>query len=362
MRTHLVWAARLAWRKRLWFGVALGLLALVGVVLGLPRWVVLVGVLAWLYPTRREVPRALSEIDRYGLAYRAALEADPADPKRPRLLEDARAQLARMRLPSWPLPALSAYLLVLALALVVPSRSWTASPPVEARQQPPQVEETSAPKPQTESGAPAEPASSRPQENETAPAPSGETPAETAASPEGRDATPTPSEPQAPPQTGEGEPKGQPSAAPSTEPAAGEAEAGAPDENASAGSPAEPGAPSEATGREPGEAQGQAGEGVAQGEVTGRPEAGAPSPEAPGPEALPGAPDASAGERLPETLLSAESETPTGPLQAGDLPAPWPEGRPPEVVRARAETYLSEEPLPPEVRELVSRYFDLEGP
>lgn len=362
MRTHLVWAARLAWRKRLWLGAGLGLLALVGVVLGLPRWVVLVGFLAWLYPTRRELPRALSEIDRYGLAYRAALEADPDDPKRPRLLEAARAQLAKMRPPSRPWPALLAYLLVLALALVVPSRPWTEPAPVEAGQQAPRVEEASAPKPQTEAGAPVEPASSPPPEKETAPAPSGETPAETAASPEGQDATPTPSQPQVPPQTGEGEPKGQPSAAPSAEPAAGEVEAGSPGANASPGSPAEPGAPSEAAAPAPGEARGQAGEGMAPGEVTGRPEAGTPSPEAPGPEALPGALDAPDGERLTATPPSAESETPTGALEAGDLPAPWPEGRPPEVVRARVETYLSEEPLAPEVRELVLRYFELEGP
>ncbi|MCX7740951.1 MAG: hypothetical protein N2047_08010 [Meiothermus sp.] len=41
------------------------------------------------------------------------------------------------------------------------------------------------------------------------------------------------------------------------------------------------------------------------------------------------------------------------------LPSPWRAGQPPENVQRQAEKYLESEPLPPEVREVVRRYFEL---
>lgn len=41
------------------------------------------------------------------------------------------------------------------------------------------------------------------------------------------------------------------------------------------------------------------------------------------------------------------------------LPSPWQAGPPPENVQRQAEKYLESEPLPPEVREVVRRYFEL---
>jgi len=46
-----------------------------------------------------------------------------------------------------------------------------------------------------------------------------------------------------------------------------------------------------------------------------------------------------------------------GPPQK--LPNPWASGTPPQNVQRQAEKYLENEPLPPEVRDIVRRYFEL---
>ncbi len=55
-----------------------------------------------------------------------------------------------------------------------------------------------------------------------------------------------------------------------------------------------------------------------------------------------------------EGLLSPE-----GQGEASPLPAPWPQGQPPEKVRRGVEVYLERTPLAPEDRELLRRYFGL---
>ncbi|WP_182482713.1 hypothetical protein [Calidithermus roseus] len=42
-----------------------------------------------------------------------------------------------------------------------------------------------------------------------------------------------------------------------------------------------------------------------------------------------------------------------------NLPNPWRGGQPPQSVRRQVERYLESEPLPPEVRNLLRRYFEL---
>jgi hypothetical protein len=41
------------------------------------------------------------------------------------------------------------------------------------------------------------------------------------------------------------------------------------------------------------------------------------------------------------------------------LPSPWEAGQPPQDVQRQAEQFLESEPLPPEVRDIVRRYFEL---
>ena len=71
----------------------------------------------------------------------------------------------------------------------------------------------------------------------------------------------------------------------------------------------------------------------------------------------------------PPLSPSVDAQRPAGeaPLSRGEnrqgrplpLPSPWPSGQPPQNVQRQAEKYLESEPLPPEVRELLRRYFEL---
>lgn len=142
-------------------------------------------------------------------------------------------------------------------------------------------------------------------------------------------------------------------------------------------------APAREAGAPPSEGQGQQDGAQAPREGTGGPGKGEEGPAAkaegrapvgnpaPGPagESPGGAQGKPPGEG--QTPLPTLGETPSGPEAGllspggeggdGDLPAPWPGGRPPEGVRRGAEVYLERTPLPPEARELLRRYFGLEG-
>jgi len=163
------------------------------------------------------------------------------------------------------------------------------------------------------------------------------------------------------------------------EPSAGEGESGGGSEKAAAGGDAKekPLPSAEASG----EGRGGAGRESAAAGATGAPmaaEGGAEGAlqaadlgdgvEAAGAQGkgVPGdAPDVRGGGAAPGAGLAQTPGVHEGPAAApqdAPLPAPWPEGEPPEGVRQRAERYLMEFPLSPEVRDLVERYFELSSP
>jgi hypothetical protein len=82
-----------------------------------------------------------------------------------------------------------------------------------------------------------------------------------------------------------------------------------------------------------------------------------------------GSPQGQTPQTRPPQNLPLRTEGPAGeaPLGRGEnrqgrpapLPSPWASGQPPQNVQRQAEKYLESEPLPPEVRNLVRRYFEL---
>lgn len=255
--------------------------------------------LALLLPARPFEGRALRAIARKSLAYPTALAYGEE-----RLWQEAKK--VRMEPPPFPTGLLLAYLLVLLLALA-PWKPLEGERP-EPRQ-PPATEAPAFGKGQG-SAREASPAGE-------AKAPPREAPAPGAEGPRGKDGAQAPREgtkgEEGPPSSGKGQ-EGPSLKAGRTPPA---------------GNPA----------------QGPAGErpGGAQGKPPGEGQTPLPTPGK-----IPSGPEAG--------LLS-----PGGEGGSGDLPAPWPGGRPPEGVRRGAEVYLERTPLPPEARELLRRYFGLEG-
>ncbi|MER3445139.1 MAG: hypothetical protein C4333_13895, partial [Meiothermus sp.] len=114
------WAGRLAWRRRVQWA-----LTAVALLLPLALWVHpawgLLSLLALLYPSRLELPHALRQLDeRYGLAYRSALEAPPSHPWREHLEAAARASVQQAQLPRFPWLAAGVYLALLGAAWLLP--------------------------------------------------------------------------------------------------------------------------------------------------------------------------------------------------------------------------------------------------
>lgn len=123
---HRVWAARRAWRVRLWLAIGLALLLFPLAWLVHPAWV-LGSLLGLLYPSRWEERRALADLDRqYGLAYRSALEAPPNHPWRNQLQLESEASLRGARLPALPWVFVALYLALVGLA-------WLMPPPPQKR-------------------------------------------------------------------------------------------------------------------------------------------------------------------------------------------------------------------------------------
>ncbi len=295
---HWTYAGRLAWRWRL--GLASGL-ALLGLLW--PPFLPL-SPLPLLLPARLWERAALRAIARHSLAYPTALAYG----------EEAlwaEARKVRVDLPPFPWPLLALYLTLLLLGLLGLSWRtgqgvpwWAPTPPPWTREAP------------------------RPGEGGAAPRPS-----EASRTVPGE--TPTPGE--APGPRGKGEevsPQGTPGDVP---PQAKGAETPDPGERA-------PGTPESGIGREA-----QAPSGPREGGFGPGPGGEAPAlgnPEVPPP-----------GAQGPEAGL-----LPPGPGEGGEAPPlpPWPQGRPPERVQRGAEVYLERTPLPPEVRDLLRRYFGLE--
>jgi len=319
---HRRYAGRLAWQKRAWlFLLLLAAAALAGWFLGRPQ-VVGLAFCAFLYPVRWEEPRALRAIDARSLAYRAWLEAGPDHPLAARLAEAARREIEALPLPRFPWPELLVGALALTLATFF--LMGPASPP-----------------PATASGKPAV-------ETER-----GVSPGEGAAPKE-----------DSPAEGGNREAGGRTPKAPPISRATGAADAG----KALAGEGVEREAPAGGAAAGPGEG----------GPVAGRASGDRPSGGDGAPVGGNRAPAESEGESSAPAWARGAAPTPSGAAGPGSggapppppavaprgrgLPSPWPEGRPPEAVVRRAESYLSEWPLTPEERRLVARYFGLSAP
>ena len=312
-------AQRLAWRKRVALGFFLLLLGAVLALLTGERAGLLLPLAALLYPARREEARALTYLDRFGLAYRAWLEADPGDPLYPELARAAEAQAQRVRPPRFPLLGLAA-LLVLWAALGL----WAPSGP----------------------GAPEEVA--RPAAAPERPRPAG-------------GAAPAPEEP--PEEAGKA---ASPSTSPRSRARPGE-EAGKKGAETPEGTMPETARPAPGTAKDrprPGEEAGPEGAGR---RLPGGAESGSEAAEGAPPEdgkALGRAASGSAAKGAPAWGAGPGDSgvppvPPPEPAAGERLPSPWPKGRPPEAVRRRAADYLEAVPLTPAQRRVLEAYFGL---
>lgn len=419
---HRVWAIRRAWRVRLWLAAGLALLLLPLALLVHPAWV-LASLLGLLYPTRWEEPRALAELDRrYGLAYRSALEAPLHHPWRSQLQAEAEASLREARPPNWPWVLALAYLALVGMAWVLPPLHWpSAAPPVVADSPsgpgdalPQNGGSASSPPPpnpglQTERGPEEAPPAEKERVQGAADQNQTQNPAaqdaarteQTAQSSQDRE-QPAPNTVQSPQNTPTGQP--QPN---QTGQATNPAEQSPPTSQPGQAQPRQPGQaqpaqPGQVQPQQPGQARPQQ-PGQTQPPQTGS--QGEQAPPAPGPRASETAPQpgqtqpAQPGQAQPQQpgpqpgqgQASGQSQPrgeqgsgqvtnpplrpptnaqrPAGeaPLGRGEnrqgrpqpLPSPWPSGQPPQNVQRQAEKYLESEPLPPEVRDLLRRYFEL---
>ncbi|GIW31632.1 MAG: hypothetical protein KatS3mg071_1806 [Meiothermus sp.] len=433
---HRAWAARRAWRVRLWLATGLALLLFPLAWLVHPAWV-LGSLLGLLYPSRWEERRALADLDRqYGLAYRSALEAPPHHPWRNQLQLEAAASLRGARLPTIPWVFVALYLVLVGLAWVMPplrppsSPAVASSPPSPPAPQttrptdpaqpspqpteppPPQGNSSEGQQPGVEPGEAINPAEesqptrtdspaqeggaqgqNQPQDavgqdatrpgqtgenlqgrEEPSSSPNGQDPAQSgqnSPNPTGQPQTNQPGQAQPPqpgqaqpPQPGQAQPSqpgqaqpSQPGQAQPTQPGQTQpSQAGRPQSEPN--QPSQPGQPSQS---QPGQAQpsqpGQA-----------QPGQGQPSRDNPGQGQARGGEGGSPQARPPQNLpLRTERPAGEAPLSRGEnrqgrpapLPSPWASGQPPQNVQRQAEKYLESEPLPPEVRNLVRRYFEL---
>uniref|UniRef100_A0A7C3DMG2 Uncharacterized protein n=1 Tax=Meiothermus ruber TaxID=277 RepID=A0A7C3DMG2_MEIRU len=416
---HRVWAARRAWRVRLWLAIGLALLLFPLAWLVHPAWV-LGSLLGLLYPSRWEERRALADLDRqYGLAYRSALEAPPNHPWRNQLQLEAAASLRGARLPVFPWAFAALYVLLLGLVWVLPPLRLPSSSPAVASSPPPISQTTRSTDPAQPSPRQAEPPppQGNPSESQppglepgAAPTPAEETqptqpdapiqeaqgrdaqgqnqpqdavgqdatrPGQTGENLQGREQPSSSPNGQDPAQPGQNSPN--PTGQPQTDqpgqaqpPQPGQAQPPQPGQ----AQPAQPGnssRPGQAQPSQPGQAQppqpGQAQPGQQPGQ-------GQPSRDNPGQGQARGgeggSPQGQTPQARPPQNLPLRTERPAGeaPLSRGEnrqgrpapLPSPWASGQPPQNVQRQAEKYLESEPLPPEVRDVLRRYFELPPP
>lgn len=416
---HRVWAARRAWWVRLGIALGLVLLLLPLAVLVHPAWA-LVSALGLLYPTRWEEPRALADLDRrYGLAYRSALEAPAHHPWRDQLRAEAEASLRGARPPAFPWIAAGLYLALVGLVwflppLGLPSAASSAAP---APSEPASTQEEGATGPQAgqppsvqappQSPGTAAPGSLEPPSGEAEGSAGGTTGQE--APQEAADGTTQPDQPgqglQPPASSQEnrsaaqpGNPEGQPQPTASGQPQTGQPAQDVPGQAQPppSGQPQPPQTGRSSPGQTP---QGQpvlAPSGAEPNPSGPPPQPPQAEPSQPGPgrpeqaQPQPGRASPADGQRVqgrgqpgggeqgnpgvgtqarPAQRPPANPQRPAGeaPLSRGEgqqgrpmpLPSPWRAGQPPENVQRQAEKYLESEPLPPEVREVVRRYFEL---
>ncbi|RIH93850.1 hypothetical protein [Meiothermus granaticius] len=409
---HQIWAARRAWRQRLLRAGGLALLSLPLVLWSHPAWVLL-SLLGLVYPSSREEGRALAELDRrYGLAYRSALEAPAGHPWHAQLEAEAQASLKEAKPPGFPWVFLLVYGLLLGAAWLLPGVRWSwGAQPVGTTSQTAPAHPSTAPHPPASPSrvSPLNPAEPQPPSPSSAPPDAGRA-SRPAGGEQGDGARPTPAAAgQEPPnRSSPGSAPGQDSAQPNpTQPGSsqnsappspsGSSQNAAPAPTGSPSSPSSPGSQAsgnpqpdsrpmggpEGQGSVPSDrgaagnrsvGDGQRGRGIPEG---GRPapsganggDAGTPRPAPAGSSRSPDGGDAGAPANptpIPPAPAGASraGEAPLGraPGQNGtpqQLPSPWPAGSPPQKVQRQAQNYLENEPLPPEVRDLLRRYFEL---
>jgi len=293
----------------------------------------LLPLLALLYPSRLEEKRALSLIDRESLAYRTWLETEEEG-----LWPAAREAADRVSPPRFPWAALFLTLVLAAGVWALPlgegAKADEAAPEFLAG-------EANTPKRPEREGSKGREAEQKKPGVKGKKVVEGERPKGAASAEEGR----------------LGEEDLEPRAAKESGPTAGPMATGA--SGVEALKEQGPGTLDPATEgpRERVEAfkehgAGEPGAGAKEGKSGAGVEEGKP---APGKGGEAGAPEVKGAEGPPPV---PGAETPR--LEA--LPSPWPEGRPPEGVQARAASYLSETPLTPRQRRVLERYFELSPP
>jgi hypothetical protein len=121
LRLHRAWYGRRAWQWRARSVLIVLGVCVLGVLLGLPKWVLGVSLFGAFVPVRLERRASLAEIEsRYGAAYTTALVA-PDDPHgfRERLQRQAENVVFRAELPPLPFLELGAALALVALPFVL---------------------------------------------------------------------------------------------------------------------------------------------------------------------------------------------------------------------------------------------------
>lgn len=412
---HRAWAARRAWRVRFWLAIGLALLLFPLAWLVHQAWV-LGSLLGLLYPSRWEEGRALADLDqRYGLAYRSALEAPPNHPWRNQLQLEAQASLRGARLPVFPWAFAALYVLLLGLVWVLPplplpssspalASTPSSSPPSPAAPQTTPAQQPAEPPPPPGSSSESQPPGSEPG---TAPTPAEETqptqpdapvqeaqgrdvqsqnqpqdvtrPGQTDENPQGREQPSSSPTGQNPAQSGQTPPNqtGQPQTSPpgQAQPAQpGQTQPGQAQPSQAGRPPSEPTQPSRSgqaqpsqSGQAPPSQPGQAQPGQQPGQD--QPSRDNQGQSVQGRSGVGGGAQGQNPQARPPQSLPANTQRPAGeaPLGRGEnrqgrpvaLPSPWASGQPPQNVQRQAEQYLESEPLPPEVRNLVRRYFEL---
>ena len=347
MNLHRRWAGRRAWRTRF---ILAAVLAVASWLLRgwLGSWLLVLPLLGFVYPSRYEEGRALTEIDRHlGLVYRTALETPPTDPAYERLLREARRLEKTALLPRFPWLELflagSIWLAAALLPLAAPA-ALTAGLPADATQTQDQAFSEKQEAASRKNGAASQGAPNHNQGDfkskvDSQDMPTSENyPSKTIAE--------------------ESEPK-PPADAPmqNTKPAQSSSSGAGPEvrEKPSQNAPGKyfNGAAKPAEQRGSGNS---AAKNRSRGEMAGEDATVDPAPKdqlAGGEGSPPGQPSEAGAQVLKPKFLPQ-------PVGQSELPRPWVGGSPPENVQQAAERYIENNPLSPGAAEALRRYFELD--
>lgn len=379
--THRVWARKRAWRKRILLAFAGLILSLPLAILIDPLWM-LVSLLGFFYLSRREEQSVLAEIDqKYGLAYRSALQAGAHHPWKDHLEAEARASLSRAKPPRFPLLEAALYLAFALLVLLLPPINFapgltSMGNPVAGKESSAEAERVAAKdasspaKPEGQTEPVSEPSASKTGDQLGPGGADRKEPQDLADSKEQAGGTKTPAgsgkqaaKTDSSGQSGSKESQG---VSPSSDqrpagdqPSSGNQQGAAqPDRAAQAGSKSEPGSSG------PGAEAVKQGQGAPASTPQQGGSQGSEGINSAGSARSPLSQNGNAQEAVapPSTQPGSRKEAvlPRGTSRGSlSLPSPWKGGKPPASVLRRAERYLETEPLSPEVRELLRRYFEL---